>query len=420
MGSLLFLNMTFSYCCARTVHLNEAHFFIVKTPWSAAKAALTRTSPSMSTLFEPGPWDNQEKTESAHVFSKKRKLMYGDDHDHGEEESYGKKELNKLYPIWRRSALKYMQGLCARTTGEVRMPRKMPKWNHKEGSQHVTGWPGDLGKDYALVEELVQLEVFSIQQASDDTVHGVIHRGNLQRAIQTYCIEEKRAVPATVTAAASSGPVPAFEAASSFGGARDRMVFRLGEQGLGYYRDGATPERELPPLPQDWTEGLSPEGYAYYWHRPTSNSAWERPTAATTLTQVVPLSAAAFAVVRGAGTTVLRKVQDQSGAVVTLKAGQVVVSGTARAIEQAAALLTRKAEGLVYAAGALATQRPAPSQPAKPDTSWDFRAVVTAHDAAAAASGGGGGGGKSDVLTALAAYGDDDDDDDGEADGGGA
>ena len=54
-------------------------------------------------LFEPGPWDNKEKTESVHVFSKKRKLMYGKDHDVGEDEDYGKKELNKLHPMWRRN-----------------------------------------------------------------------------------------------------------------------------------------------------------------------------------------------------------------------------------------------------------------------------------------------------------------------------
>ena len=86
----------------------------------------------MSSLFEPGPWDNKEKTESVHVFSKKRKLVYGQDADHAEDgdEDYGKKELNKLHPIWRRTALKHMQGLAARTPAgeEVRMVRKVPRW----------------------------------------------------------------------------------------------------------------------------------------------------------------------------------------------------------------------------------------------------------------------------------------------------
>ena len=35
----------------------------------------------MSSLFEAGPWDNAEAVAGVHVFDKKRKLLYGDEHD---------------------------------------------------------------------------------------------------------------------------------------------------------------------------------------------------------------------------------------------------------------------------------------------------------------------------------------------------
>ena len=123
--------------------------------------------------------------------------------------------------------------------------------------------------------------------------------------------------------------MPEFESASSFQGRRPGAVFKLGEAGLGYYRDGAQPEPEPEPLPPDWTQGTTPEGYTYYWHTPTSTSTWERPTAATQLVQVVPLSAEAVAALRGAGPSALAKLQQASGAHIALKAGQAAVSGTA-------------------------------------------------------------------------------------------
>ena len=363
-------------------------------------------------LFEPGPWDNKEKTEGVHVFSKKRKLMYGSEHDHGNEgdEDYGKKELHQKHPMWRRNALKYLQSLAARTTGEVRLERKVPRWNHKEGSVHVTGWPGDLGKDYNLVEEMVQIGVISIHQNDDQTVHAIVHRGALHKAAERFCTEPAGTVPgaAAGSGAAATGPVPEFESASSFQGRRPGAVFKLGEAGLGYYRDGAQPEPEPEPLPPDWTQGTTPEGYTYYWHTPTSTSTWERPTAATQLVQVVPLSAEAVAALRGAGPSALAKLQQASGAHIALKAGQAAVSGTARAIAEAATLLRRKADGLIYAARALPSARPAASAAsgsAQTAPDYNFKSVVAQHDAATAAGGGGAG-----ALAALAAYDDDDDD----------
>ena len=370
-------------------------------------------------LFEPGPWDNKEKCEGIHVFSKKRKLMYGEEHNAAAEaeegEDYGLKELHPKHPMWRKKSLAYLQTVAARTTGEVRLERKVPRWNHKEDSAHVTGWPGDLGKSYALVEEMVSLGVLSIHQNDNQSTYGVVHRKQLHQAAARFCTEPADAPVASVAGkAAAVGPVSAFEAAASFQGRRVGAAFKLGDSGLGYYRDASQPEaaEAAPaPLPADWTQGTTPEGYEYYWHHPTGTSAWERPTSATQLVKVVPLSAEAVAALRGAGPSGLTKVQEASGCVVTLKAGQAAVSGTAEGIEHAATLLRRKAEGLLYAARAMTSTRPAAAAPSRSSTQqrqadWDFRDVVAVRDAAVAEGGGGDG-----ALAALAAYDDDDDDD---------
>ena len=84
------------------------------------------------------------------------------------------------------------------------------------------------------------------------------------------------------------------------------------------------------------------------------------------------------------------------------------MSGTARAIAEAATLLRRKADGLIYAARALPSARPAASAAsgsAQTAPDYNFKSVVAQHDAATAAGGGGAG-----ALAALAAYDDDDDD----------
>ena len=371
-------------------------------------------------LFEPGPWDNKEKCEGIHVFSKKRKLMYGEEHNAAAEaeegEDYGEKVLHVKHPMWRKKSLAYLQTVAARTTGEIRVERKVPRWNHKEDSAHVTGWPNDLGKSYALVEEMVSLGVLSIHQNDNQSTYGVIHRKPLHQAAARFCTETETDAPAaSAAAAAAAGPVPEFEAAASFEGRRAGAAFRLGESGLGYYRDASQPEaaEAAPaPLPADWTQGMTPEGYEYYWHHPTGTSAWERPTAATQLVMVVPLSAEAVAALRGAGPSGVAKVQEASGCVVTLKAGQAAVSGTAEGIEHAATLLRRKADGLLYAARAMTSARPAAparasggSHGLQREAAWDFRAVVAVRDAAVAEAPPGGG-----ALAALAGYGDDSDD----------
>jgi len=372
-------------------------------------------------LFEPGPWDNKEACEGIHVFSKKRKLMYGEEHNAAakaeEGEDYGEKVLHAKHPMWRRKSLAYLQTLAARTTGEIRVERKVPRWNAKEESSHVTGWPNDLGKSYALVEEMVSLGVLSIHQNDDQSTYGIIHRKPLHEAAARFCTETGTdATPAAVAAPAAAAPVPEFEAAARFEGRRPGAAFRLGESGLGYYRDPTQPEAAAvapAPLPAGWTQGTTPEGYEYYWHEPTGTSAWERPTAATQLVMVVPLSAEAVAALRGAGPSGVAKVQEASGCVVTLTAGQAAVSGTAAGIEHAATLLRRKADGLLYTARAMASARPAAPAPApsgslgaQREGTWDFRAVVAVRDAAAAEAPPAGG-----ALAALAGYGDSDDDD---------
>ena len=63
----------------------------------------------MSSLFEAGPWDNAEAVAGVHVFDKKRKLLYGDEHDraaHAEDPSAysAPREEHRLHPLWRRGA----------------------------------------------------------------------------------------------------------------------------------------------------------------------------------------------------------------------------------------------------------------------------------------------------------------------------
>ena len=155
-------------------------------------------------LFEPGPWDNKEKCEGIHVFSNKRKLMYGEEHNAAakaeEGEDYGAKVLHAKHPMWRKKSLAYLQTLAARTTGEITLERKVPRWNHKEDSAHVTGWPSDLGKSYALVEEMVSLGVLSIHQNDNQSTYGVIHRKPLHQAAARFCIETETAAPAASAA----------------------------------------------------------------------------------------------------------------------------------------------------------------------------------------------------------------------------
>ena len=61
-------------------------------------------------MFDGGPWDSKAAVAGAHVFSKERKLLYGNEHDRAEhlaagqdQSSYGKKEKHKMHDVreWR-------------------------------------------------------------------------------------------------------------------------------------------------------------------------------------------------------------------------------------------------------------------------------------------------------------------------------
>ena len=109
-------------------------------------------------LFEPGPWDKRQGSDSAHVFSKKRKLLYGNDHDRadlveGGGEGYGQREQHRLHTVWRRGALRFLSEKL-RTGGQV--------FKEPPGRSTVTGWPGDLGKHHLVPEELIDLGVISV------------------------------------------------------------------------------------------------------------------------------------------------------------------------------------------------------------------------------------------------------------------
>eukprot|EP00966_Prymnesium_polylepis_P006779 156207-Prymnesium_polylepis.1 len=132
-------------------------------------------------LFEAGPWDNAAAVDGAHIFSKKRKLLYGNDHDnatHNEDGTeFAPREQHKMHAIWRKGALKMMQELCHRSKGEVRLEKKAARG-------HPTGaWPGDLAKHHLLVEEMCELGVLSLHQDDHARVFAVVHRGKLAQAV---------------------------------------------------------------------------------------------------------------------------------------------------------------------------------------------------------------------------------------------
>ena len=86
-------------------------------------------------LFEPGPWDKRQGSDSAHVFSKKRKLLYGNDHDRadlveGGGEGYGQREQHRLHTVWRRGALQ---------PRAIHRPVCLQALRHPGMPQHLTG-----------------------------------------------------------------------------------------------------------------------------------------------------------------------------------------------------------------------------------------------------------------------------------------
>ena len=228
-------------------------------------------------LFEGGPWDKAAADLGVHVFSKKRKLLYGDEHNNDEHNEDGTqfapRELHKMHSIWRRGALKMLQETCRRTKGEVKL--------EKVASRNYGGsaWPGDLGKHHALVEEMVELGVLTIHQTDAAVVFALVHRQKLDQAVQTFIT-----APAKEAAAAAQAPapapatnIPAFEPADSFLGARAGCVFKKGAQGIGYYRDGpaadatdgaaASGTGAGDSLPPGWVQGAPrrPLGRRYCW-----------------------------------------------------------------------------------------------------------------------------------------------------------
>ena len=188
----------------------------------------------MSSLFEAGPWDNAEAVAGVHVFDKKRKLLYGDEHDraaHAEDPSAysAPREEHRLHPLWRRGAIKYLQELCSKTKEEVKIPKKVGRAREKP-------WPGDLGKDHAVFEEFVAAGALSVHQDDSLGVYALVHRAALHRMADKYLnVDAPPAASAAAGAAAGAGAVagPPFVAAAAFDGARAGYVFKAGSKGVG-------------------------------------------------------------------------------------------------------------------------------------------------------------------------------------------
>ena len=211
----------------------------------------------------------------------------------------------------------------------------------------------------------------------------------------------------------------------AFAGTRPGCVFKMGGQGLGYYRDGADgADDATPALPAGWICGTTPEGYTYYWHTPTSTSSWEVPTVQPPVSRHVALAPHVSATLAAAA---LQQIEEQSGATIVLDppSGGAHVRGSESEVARACQLLERKAGAIEFAAAHSAAQQqplPVPGEKRKVGASseYDFRGVsgfVAEAEAARAAlrqrplegapppvPGG--------ALAALAQYDDDDDDDD--------
>ena len=66
-------------------------------------------------LFEPGPWDKRKDIESAHVFSQKRKLLYGAEHDRADiddtaKDGYG---VCAVWSVWSVCTVCSVCAVCA-------------------------------------------------------------------------------------------------------------------------------------------------------------------------------------------------------------------------------------------------------------------------------------------------------------------
>lgn len=393
--------------------------------------------------FEAGPWDNKRKADGAHVFSKSRKLMYGDEHDkHGEEQQLYQVEVekHKLHAFWMKQTLKHMAGLVARATAAKEPFAKITKIAARRGPGNA--WPEPLGKHHALIEEMLKLGVVTVHQDESGVGFAKVVAGRLRAVTDKYAAADAATATADAASAASAAGALAASSAESptayflptegFTGARRGYVFRAGDEGVGYYLDGAKSRAEheaaaaaaAAVLPDGWVAGTSPEGYAYFFHTPTGSSSWERPTGPPPSKREVPLTAALAAALGGARNAAMAKMQADSGATVRLESvgpngGIAVVGGTEAQVARACELLQRKADAVRFAnANALPSgaEHPRAVAPPAPDTAaadYSFASVagfVADADAAKRtlqALGGGSGA----ALAALGGYGDSDDDD---------
>ena len=387
----------------------------------------------MSDLFSGHVWDKKDRVKGASVFD--RKLLYGNEHDSashledGEDRAaYGKAEKHKMHDFWRGNALKMLSETVRRSSGDPTL-KKVPG---KKGAE----WPGDLGKHHSIAEEFIKLGILSLHQAKNAEVFAKINPGKLAEAQRKFALEAHYAAAAEATAtaeaASSAAAAPAFTASAKFEGARAGMVFKKGEQGVGYYRDGpaagsggGADGASVPSLPEGWVAGLSPEGYTYYWHSATSTSSWEFPTGEPQSTEAVPLAPAVSATFAGDGGAALRKIEDGSGAKVHMDSAACLarVMGSARQVARAKQLIERKAGDIAWLATQQQQQQPAAGQKRPASTgaaaksNYDFsghagfaqvvqEATPEARAALRQKTEGGG------ALAALAAYGDDSDEED--------
>jgi hypothetical protein len=390
-------------------------------------------------LFEGGPWDNKAKTAGAHIFSEQRKLLYGAEHDSAEhlgdgqdKSSYGKVEKHKMHDFWLHNTLKQLAEV-------VRRAAKDPTVKKVAGRKGPE-WPGDMGKNHAIVEDLLRMDVVTLHQNDGAEVFARVHAAALHRAIANSAAAATSAASAVVSAASpSSGtpPPPAFVAAAGFTGARAGCVFKNGAQGLGYYRDDGARGSHAPSggLPDGWTSGQTAEGYTYYWHDATGTSSWEVPTGQPSISRalVVPPQVITALTVADGGAAI-RKIEDESSATITFHGSPKVahVRGSSAAVDRAYRLLERKVGGIEFAsrtlqnqsaslppsaAPAVGSKRTAAQAGTAPASEYDFRSVaafVADADASRAAlsqqsreDGKGGGG----ALAALAQLYDDSDED---------
>lgn len=301
-------------------------------------------------LYDGGPWDKKEKTAGAHVFN--RKLLYGSEHDSAEHldanedrASYGKAERHKMHDFWVESALK----LCAEELQHGRTElRKIAT-----GRGGKLEWPGTLGKHHAIIEELLERRVFTLHQESKDNGQMVarIHAGPLSDAMKKM---SARAASGAAAAAAASSEAsvalpPLFSAAPSWVGPRPGCVFKNGEQGLGYYRDGAAASSGA------GSGGSGPDNAAVASAGPEARAA-EPP-----VTEAVVLGSWQVASMLAADAASIGKMQDDSGASIAVDvAGSCAhATGTPPQVARARQLLERKAKGLAFL---VASQQPMPGQ----------------------------------------------------------